>query len=269
MNINNILTNFWNSIKSYLSNNYLGKTAKAESSKSADNVTWGGVSGRPTALSQFTNDSGYITGAGSCNYANSAGSAQPVFNNCQWYLVGDDVKIGDHNVGGGLGLLGNNANTRLDFCQYGNDSNYRSITFDGSTLYLDGNCNYANSSGNADTLDGYHHDSFPKTNSALFTVNGLGSPGWSTVGTGEGGSCIQVKTTDNTYPSICFHRSGYSHCVLAESGGQLGTILQGGPFYPLITSANIGSQSVNYATYASRSAGDGAFYISGYQIYVG
>ena len=114
--------------------------------------------------------------------------------------------------------------------------------------------NYANSSGNADTLDGYHHDSFPKTYSALFTVNGLGTPGWSTIGTGTGGSCIQVKTTDNTYPSICFHRSGYSHCVLAEYGGQLGTMQQGdGTFNHLITSANIGSQSVNYANSAGNS----------------
>lgn len=109
----------------------------------------------------------------------------------------------------------------------------------------------ANSAGNADTLDGYHHDSFPKVNSALFTVNGLASPGWSAIGTGKGGSCIQVTTTDNTYPSICFHRSGHSHCVLAEYNGQLGTMQENnGTFNYLITSANIGSQSVNYASSA-------------------
>lgn len=106
----------------------------------------------------------------------------------------------------------------------------------------------ATNAGNADTLDGYHHDSFPKVNSALFTVNGLASPGWSVIGTGKGGSCIQVKTTDNTYPSICFHRSGHSHCVLAEYNGQLGTMQEdNGTFNYLITSANIGSQSVNHA----------------------
>lgn len=42
---------------------------------SAGTVSWTGVSGRPTLVSQFTNDSGYITSAGSCNYANSAGYA--------------------------------------------------------------------------------------------------------------------------------------------------------------------------------------------------
>jgi len=128
-------------------------------------------------------------------------------------------------------------------------SNTSQLTNDSGYITSSGSCNYANSAGNSDTLDGYHHDSFPKTYSALFTVNGLGTPGWSTIGTGTGGSCIQVKTTDNTYPSICFHRSGYSHCVLAEYSGQLGTMHEGdGTFNHLITSANIGSQSVNYAT---------------------
>ena len=42
---------------------YLGKTAKAESAKTADTATavaWTGVTGRPTKVSQFTNDSGYL-----------------------------------------------------------------------------------------------------------------------------------------------------------------------------------------------------------------
>lgn len=98
-------------------------------------------------------------GSQSVNYANSAGSVawdkvsgrpsklEPYFANRTWYIVGDDAYIGDHNIGGGLGLLGANGNTRLDFCQYGNADNYKSITFDGSTLHLDGNCNYANSAG--------------------------------------------------------------------------------------------------------------------------
>lgn len=138
----------------------------------------------------------------------------------------------------------------IDGYIYQNEGQYQVI--DTNTIGSQ-SVNYANSAGNADTLDGYHHDSFPKVNSALFTVNGLASPGWSAIGTGKGGSCIQVKTTDNTYPSICFHRSGYSHCVLAESDGQLGTMQEGnGTFNYLITTANIGSQSVNHATTADR-----------------
>ena len=45
---------------------YLGKTAKAESAKTADTakaVAWTGVTGRPTKVSQFTNDSGFVTTA--------------------------------------------------------------------------------------------------------------------------------------------------------------------------------------------------------------
>lgn len=40
---------------------YLAKVGKAESAKTADTVNWSGVQGRPTKLSQFTNDSGYLT----------------------------------------------------------------------------------------------------------------------------------------------------------------------------------------------------------------
>lgn len=87
-----------------------------------DSIAWDKVSGKPSKM-------------------------EPFFANGTWYIVGDDAYIGDHNIGGGLGLLGANGNTRLDFCQYGNADNYRSITFDGSTLHLDGNCNYANSAG--------------------------------------------------------------------------------------------------------------------------
>ena len=75
-------------------------------------------------------------------------SLPPKFENNTWYLVGDDINIGDHNIEGALGLLGNNGNTRLDFCQYGNAANYKSITFDGSTLYMDGK---ASTAGTADT----------------------------------------------------------------------------------------------------------------------
>lgn len=50
----------------------------ASSAGSASSVAWSNVSGRPTKLSQFTNDSGYITSSGSCAYATSAGNADTV-----------------------------------------------------------------------------------------------------------------------------------------------------------------------------------------------
>lgn len=47
----------------------------ASSAGSANSVAWSNVSGRPTKVSQFTNDSGYITSSGSCSYATSANEA--------------------------------------------------------------------------------------------------------------------------------------------------------------------------------------------------
>lgn len=41
-------------------------------------LVWSNVSGRPTKVSQFTNDSGYITSNGSCAYATSAGNSDKV-----------------------------------------------------------------------------------------------------------------------------------------------------------------------------------------------
>lgn len=63
---------------------------------------------------------------------------QPVFSNNTWYSVGDDVKIGDHNTAGGLGIVGANGNTRLDFCKYNDAATYKSIIFDGTNLSIDG-----------------------------------------------------------------------------------------------------------------------------------
>lgn len=52
-----------------------GSCSYATSAGSANSVAWSNVSERPTKVSQFTNDSGYITSSGSCSYATSAGNA--------------------------------------------------------------------------------------------------------------------------------------------------------------------------------------------------
>ena len=83
-------------------------------------------------------------------------SRYPKFANNTWYLVGDDVKIGDHNIAGQFCIVGNNGTTGLSFHKYGDASISKSITFDGTTLSIDGNANYASSAGNADKLDGIH-----------------------------------------------------------------------------------------------------------------
>lgn len=57
---------------------YVTSAGSVNYAASAGSVAWGNVSGRPTAVSSFTNDSGYVTGSGSVNYATSAGSAGSV-----------------------------------------------------------------------------------------------------------------------------------------------------------------------------------------------
>lgn len=101
----------------------------ASSAGSASSVAWSNVSGRPTKVSQFTNDTGYITSSGSCAYATSAGNADKV----------DGVHAN--------GLL-----TALS-----NSDKGISITVGGTTKSVSNiSVNYASSAGNADTVDGYH-----------------------------------------------------------------------------------------------------------------
>lgn len=101
----------------------------ASSAGSASSVAWSNVSGRPTKVSQFTNDNGYITSSGSCAYATSAGNADKV----------DGVHAN--------GLL-----TALS-----NSDKGISITVGGTTKSISNiSVNYASSAGNADTVDGVH-----------------------------------------------------------------------------------------------------------------
>lgn len=101
----------------------------ASSAGSASSVVWSNVSGRPTKVSQFTNDNGYITSSGSCAYATSAGNADKV----------DGVHAN--------GLL-----TALS-----NSDKGISITVGGTTKSVANmSVNYASSAGNADMVDGIH-----------------------------------------------------------------------------------------------------------------
>ena len=107
----------------------------ASSAGSANSVAWSNVSGRPTKVSQFTNDSGYITSSGSCAYATSAGNA--------------DKLDGIH----ANGLL-----TALS-----NSDKGISITVGGTTKSISNiSVNYASSAGNANTVDGEHAFAFTR-----------------------------------------------------------------------------------------------------------
>lgn len=85
------------------------------------------------------------------------------FANNTWNTVGDDVKIGDHNIAGSLGVIGANGQTRIDWCQYDNASKYQGIVYDGTKLatsgtfkadYFEGTIANATSAENASHLGG-------------------------------------------------------------------------------------------------------------------
>lgn len=85
------------------------------------------------------------------------------FANNIWNTVGDDVKIGDHNVAGSFGVMGANGNTRIDWCKQGDASKYQGIVYDGTKLatagtfkadYFDGLVANATSAENSSRLGG-------------------------------------------------------------------------------------------------------------------
>lgn len=142
----------------------------ASSAGSASSVAWSNVSGRPTKLSQFTNDSGYITSSGSCAYATSAGNADKVDGvHVTWagvltstnHLVAWEadgsalrgINPANVSVGNSDKLDGIHANGLLTALS--NSDKGISITVGGTTKSVSNiSVNYASSAGNAETLGG-------------------------------------------------------------------------------------------------------------------
>lgn len=139
----------------------------ASSAGSASSVAWSNVSGRPTKLSQFTNDSGYITSSGSCAYATNADKVDGVHVTWQgeltstnhlvaWEADGSalrDIKPANVSVGNSDKLDGIHANGLLTALS--NSDKGISITVGGTTKSVSNiSVNYASSAGNAETLGG-------------------------------------------------------------------------------------------------------------------
>lgn len=90
---------------------------------SAGSVAWNNVTGRPSVM-------------------------EPTFNNGKWYNVGDDVKIGDFNHAGLLGICGLNAATGIGLAKRGAETNIATITYDGGNIVFNKTLQ-ANITGNA------------------------------------------------------------------------------------------------------------------------
>lgn len=158
----------------------------ASSAGSASSVAWSNVSGRPTKLSQFTNDSGYITSSGSCAYATNADKVDGVHvtwageltstnHLVAWEADGSalrDIKPANVSVGNSDKLDGIHANGLLTALS--NSDKGISITVGGTTKSVSNiSVNYASSAGNADTVDGLH-----STDGRTFNGNINWSPNW-------------------------------------------------------------------------------------------
>ena len=214
MNINNILTNFWSSIKTYLGTNYQPKGSYANSSHTHDdryyteseintklngksdtshnhNSTYLGINAKATSASSAdsaTTISQKIDASGlsNTNYPNN-GTYVPTMNFLSYWN----------------GSYSSKGASNLNYCANG--------VIIGSNNIGSQSVNYANSAG---------------------------AVAWSNV---SGKPTIPSNTNQLTNGAGFITSSG--SCNYANSAGSAG--------------------------YASRSAGNGAFYISGYQIYVG
>lgn len=233
---------------------YLGISAKAESSKSADSVAWTNVSGRPTAVSSFTNDSGYITSSGTAatisqkvdasakthtNY-NTNGTYVPTMNFLSFWN----------------GSYGSSNASNLTYCAQG--------IIIGSSNIGSQSVNYANSAGSVAwanvsgkpssfTPSGHTHDDRYYTETE---VNNL---------------LAGKSNTDHTHSYISTSASCNKNWNWSGQNGQP-SWLWGGNDGTNMYIYNPSNFSVNYAnsagsaTYASRSANNGGFYISGYLV---
>lgn len=132
------------------------------------------------------------------------------------------------------------------------------LTNDSGFLTSSGSCNYANSAGNSDTLDGYHEYSFLRNRGATST-SGEGTF-WTQIGIKEyhnalpdglsgvyqWGEVVSLAGTNSRFDIYCSHESSNGNGLYYRSGWNDDKK----DWRCFIDSANIGSQSVNYANSA-------------------
>lgn len=288
MTIKELIQCLWADIKAYLGSNYqpkgsyassnhnhnsayLGIKAKAESAKSADSVAWNNVSGKPTIPSntnQLTNGAGFITSSGSCNYANSSGNADTVDGSHAWQM--QTLNAGGVAHGSGVWLMQ---------CQHNVDGdNYFKLYCGDKSIGIKvdraSSAGYSDSAGSATNAT---YTNWLRTSSHsdhIFHTDWDGTYFWTYVTASDGGyRAVRVARSDSSgYADNC----GYSRLLTtyADDGHYLCPDRYDGWNTRLyMTYGDKGVKAdrvhVHHADYSSRSAGDGAFYISGYQIYVG
>ena len=197
----------------------------ASSAGSASSVAWSNVSGRPTKLSQFTNDSGYITSSGSCAYATNADKVDGVHvtwageltstnHLVAWEADGSalrNIKPANVTVGNSDKLDGIHANGLLTALS--NSDKGISITVGGTTKSVSNiSVNYANSAGYASKVYGKVGDTGShelvrcdmSTDQFRIIAGSSGNNnGWAEIATGDAGNePIYVRQYTGVFSSI-------------------------------------------------------------------
>ena len=202
-----------------------------------------------TDRADYADSAGTATTATTAGYATSAGNA----------TTADTANRATH-----LLINGSTWDSNWTWAGQGGQPTYLWGSNDGTNMYVwnpaNFNVNYATSAGNADTVDGVHAGSFMRSDTDTGTSGSIDVTGGS--GTGYSTAPIEVRTTET--PRISFHWPGVVASQIGmDSAGSIRTYDNPGTGYatfkagaiysndsPVITSANIGSQSVNYAANA-------------------
>ncbi len=200
----------------------------------ATNVAWTGVTGKPDTYPPSSHTHAYLplaggTMSGALNFANNT-----------WNVVGDDVAIGDMNIGGKLGIMGKNGNTGIKLVQNG-----ASTTSGSSAPGVTWVCTGDGVSTMSGTLSGTFKGNLSGTATAADYPTGFSSR---TTGATWGNQTGTFLTG--------WHTSAGGDIQFRDNSGQLNVIIDG-VFYQN-EGRNLVLDSSNYTSYTTTKTGGGA-----------
>jgi hypothetical protein len=181
-------------------------------------VSWGNVSGRPSSLSSFTNDLGYVTASGSVNYANSAGSIAWTNVSGRPSLLSSFTNDAGYVTGSGSVNYANSAGSVAWTNVSGRPAYVSSFINDSGYLTAGGSINYANSSGSSSTAGSTTNFMSTSHAGTYFLVNNWDGARWNI--TSNHGAPVRVGWADGAgsvdWSNISNRPSNY-----AVSGGPI------------------------------------------------
>ncbi len=174
----------------------------------SDTNTWRGIQNNLTSTSTSDSLSAYqgkVLNESKLSLSGGTLTGAVTFANNTWNTVGDDVKIGDHNIAGALAIMGANGNTRIDLCKTDDATNYKSIVYNGSNITIDG----------VTIPTGRTNNSFVTTDdlSSYMTISKL--TGYTTNGQNY---AISKDSSGNAYVNVPWVNTTYSAATTTAAG---------------------------------------------------